>query len=127
MNNPSYWPSASAMPGKSRATATGLFMLCPGAGTAIGVGLHAGQVNSGVVIAAVATTGLVSLIGVLAVNFPAMQHARSVARILDAVLRGEVPSEVAIPLIQADDGTTAPTEQPPIEKRGWRSFLSRAH
>jgi hypothetical protein len=113
------------MSGKPRGPATGLFMLCPGAGTAITVGLHSGQANTTVAILAVATSALVGLVGVLAVNFPAIQHARSVARIRGAGLRGEIPIDKAVALIQADDGT-APAEQPPVENRRRRSFLFRA-
>jgi hypothetical protein len=101
--------------------ATGLFMLFPGgAGTAISVALRAGQVNNGVVIVAVATAGLVSLIGVLAVNFPAIQRALSIAGIRRAVVKGKLPIEKAIELIRADEDIAAPAEQPSARKRRWR-------
>jgi hypothetical protein len=98
-------------------------MLFPGgAGTASSVALRAGQVNSSVVIVAVATAGLVSLIGVLAVNFPAIQRALSIAGIRRAVVKGKLPLEKAIALIKADDDVAAPVGQPPARKRRWRSF-----
>ncbi len=100
-------------------------MLCSGAGTAISIGLHAGQVTTAVAIVAVATSGLVGLVGVLAVNFPAIQRALSVAGIRRAVIRGKLPLEKAIALIKAD-GDDSPVEQPPAGKRGWRSFLFRS-
>ena len=73
-------------------------------------------------IVAVTTAGLVSLIWVLAVNFPAIQRALSVAGIRRAVVKGKFPLEKAIALIRADDDIPAPAEQPPARKRRWRSF-----
>lgn len=104
--------------------ATGLFMLCPGAGTAVTVGLHAGQVATVVAIVAVATSGLVGLVGVLAVNFPAIQRARSQAAIYRAVLSEKLPPENAVALIRADEDDIS-VEQPSKEKRNWRSFFRR--
>lgn len=109
---------------RARAPATGLFMLCPGAGTAISIGLHTGQITTAVAIVAVATSGFVGLVGVLAVNFPAIQRALSVAGIRRAVIRGKLPLEKAIALIKAD-GDDPPVEQLPAKKDRWWSFLSR--
>jgi hypothetical protein len=100
-------------------------MLCPGAGTAISVGLHGGQFSTVVAILAVTTSALVGLVGVLAVNFPAIQRAVSIARIRRAALRGELPLENAVTLIRADEDD-APVEHSPEEQRGRRSFLPRA-
>jgi hypothetical protein len=110
------------MYGNQRAPATGLFMLCSGAGTAISIGLHGGTVTTAVAIAAVTTSGFVGLVGVLAVNFPAIQRALSVAGIRRAVVRGQLPLEKAIALIKADDDD-APVEQPPETKVSRRSLL----
>jgi len=116
--------SANAMSGepRTRAPATGLFMLCPAAGAAISVGLHAGQVATAVAIVAVITSGLVGLVGVVAVNFAAIQHARSMADIRRAVVRGKMPLEKALALIQAEGA--APAVEPSTRKRRWRSFWS---